>query len=289
MRGARGSSCARSSAWVVCSDSASAGFTRPGQPLEHAQVADGGKHQVLVADRARGAEQVDRFEHVIQVVRGLAHAHEHDLLHGAAACGPAPPGRRFRRCRAGAAGRPGRSCRTRSRPRSRPGWTRTGRRAAAARFPPSGHRPVPPAGAPSHPRRMFGAQPRQAASSSMSAGSASRSACGRKVSMLRRPLLCGRACAHRRSTRCSWSGPAPRRAQALAQVFDQHGGIAPIVAPVPANRRAVRPGNRPITRPNRRTPETPGRQNTRRRRSPGRRRTARLRRPTPIGRVALRA
>mgnify|MGYP006929324201 CR=1 FL=1 len=51
------------------------------QGLEHARIAHGGEHQVLVADVADGAEQVDRFEHVVQVVRGLAHAHEHHPLH----------------------------------------------------------------------------------------------------------------------------------------------------------------------------------------------------------------
>ncbi len=53
----------------------------PRQALEHAQVADGGEHQVLVADAAVGAEQVDGLQHVVEVVRRLAHAHEHHLLH----------------------------------------------------------------------------------------------------------------------------------------------------------------------------------------------------------------
>jgi hypothetical protein len=50
------------------------------QALERAQVAHRGEHQVLVADAARGAEQLDRVEHVVEVVRGLAHAHEHHLV-----------------------------------------------------------------------------------------------------------------------------------------------------------------------------------------------------------------
>jgi hypothetical protein len=42
-------------------------------------IAHGGEHQVLVADAACGAQQLDRFHHRLQVVRGLAHAHEHHL------------------------------------------------------------------------------------------------------------------------------------------------------------------------------------------------------------------
>ncbi|MCY1236921.1 hypothetical protein D9M72_495970 [compost metagenome] len=53
------------------------------QGFEHAQVAHGGEHQILVADIAFGAEQVDGFEHVVEVVRGFTHAHEHDFLHRA--------------------------------------------------------------------------------------------------------------------------------------------------------------------------------------------------------------
>ena len=84
MRGARGSSCARNGAFVECSDSASAGFTRRArQPFEYAPVADRGEDQVLVPDRAFGAQQFDRLEHVVQVVRRLAHAHEHDFADGA--------------------------------------------------------------------------------------------------------------------------------------------------------------------------------------------------------------
>ena len=52
-----------------------------GQALERAAVAHGGEDQVLVADAAGGAEQFDGFEHVVQVVRRLAHAHEHDFFH----------------------------------------------------------------------------------------------------------------------------------------------------------------------------------------------------------------
>ena len=52
-RGARGSSCARSSALVVCSDSASAGLTGPrGSRSKTRAVADRREHQVLVADAA---------------------------------------------------------------------------------------------------------------------------------------------------------------------------------------------------------------------------------------------
>ena len=57
------------------------------QALEHATIADGGEHQVLVRDIRRSAEQIDRFEHVVDIVRRLAHAHEGDLLHRAAGTG----------------------------------------------------------------------------------------------------------------------------------------------------------------------------------------------------------
>lgn len=57
------------------------------QAREDARVADAGEHQILVADAAQGAEDFDGFEHVVQVVGGLAHAHEHDPLHRAAGPG----------------------------------------------------------------------------------------------------------------------------------------------------------------------------------------------------------
>ncbi len=125
---------ARRSARVVCSDSASAGFTRGvRQALEHARVAHRREHQVLVADAAFRAEQLDGLEHVVEVVRGLAHAHEHHLASPAARGAPAPPAPRSRRCPPAAAARRGRSCRTGSPRRSPPAWRRTARRAAAAR------------------------------------------------------------------------------------------------------------------------------------------------------------
>jgi hypothetical protein len=50
------------------------------QALEHPRVTHGAEHQILVADVAAGAQQMDGFQHRIQVVRGLTHAHEHDLV-----------------------------------------------------------------------------------------------------------------------------------------------------------------------------------------------------------------
>ena len=44
-------------------------------------------HQVLVRDGALGAEQLDGLDHRVEVVRRLAHAHEHHLVH------PAQPAR----------------------------------------------------------------------------------------------------------------------------------------------------------------------------------------------------
>jgi hypothetical protein len=116
------------------------------QALEDAASPTVEQHELLVADAAAGAEQLDRLEHGVEVVRRLAHAHEDDLRHRRA-------GARERDLRddlgaaelALEAARP--SCRTRSRPRSRPGSTRTGRRAAAARPRPSGRRRGRPGGA----------------------------------------------------------------------------------------------------------------------------------------------
>ncbi len=57
------------------------------QALEHARIANGREHQILVPDAAIGAEQIDGFEYVVEVVCRLAHAHEHDFLHRAKAAG----------------------------------------------------------------------------------------------------------------------------------------------------------------------------------------------------------
>ena len=50
------------------------------QALKHSAVAHGREHQILVPDVAGSAQQLDRLDHVVEVVRGLAHAHEHHLL-----------------------------------------------------------------------------------------------------------------------------------------------------------------------------------------------------------------
>ena len=52
------------------------------EALERALVADGREDDVLVADGALSAQQLDRFHHVVQVVRRLTHAHEDDLVDG---------------------------------------------------------------------------------------------------------------------------------------------------------------------------------------------------------------
>ena len=132
-RGARGSRRARRSGLVVCSDSASAGLTRPRGRRSNTRGSPTVENtRFLCAIFAFDAQQLDGFQHVVEVVRRLAHAHEHDFLHGPPARAPAPPGRRSRRSSPGGSGRPAPSCRTGSRPRSRPGWTRRRRRAAAA-------------------------------------------------------------------------------------------------------------------------------------------------------------
>ena len=126
---------------VVCSDSASAGFTRPSGSRSNTRRSPTVENtRFLWPMPPSRAEQLDRVEHVVEVVRRLAHAHEARPSHRRAARARARPGRRSRRCRGGARGRRGRSCRRRSRPRSRPGSTRRRRRAAAARSRPSGRR-----------------------------------------------------------------------------------------------------------------------------------------------------
>ena len=91
MSGAMGSSCRRSAAWVVCSDQRQRRAHLAGlqgqQALKGARVAHGGEHQLLVADAAQRAQQLDGFEHVVQVVGRLAHAHEHHLGHRPALAG----------------------------------------------------------------------------------------------------------------------------------------------------------------------------------------------------------
>jgi hypothetical protein len=123
------------------------------QPLEDAAVADGGEDQVLVADVAQRAEQLDRLEHVVQVVGRLAHAHEHHLFHR-----PQP-------LRASATwatisalpswrSRPSRPVMQKVQPTAQPTWVDTHRPpAAAARSPPPGRRPVRQQQPGSRPRR----------------------------------------------------------------------------------------------------------------------------------------
>jgi hypothetical protein len=82
MRGARGSRRARRAALGAVQRQRQRRLHAPGrQALEDAPVADGREHQRLVADAALGAEQLDRVQHRVQVVRRLAHAHEDDLAH----------------------------------------------------------------------------------------------------------------------------------------------------------------------------------------------------------------
>ena len=46
------------------------------QSLKHPRIAYGGKHQIFVTDVAHRAQQLNGLHHRVQVVRGLAHAHE---------------------------------------------------------------------------------------------------------------------------------------------------------------------------------------------------------------------
>ena len=210
---------------VECSDSASAGFTRPsGSRSNTRRSPTVEKTRFLCPMPPVGAEQLDRLEHVVEVVRRLAHAHEHDLPH------------RRRRARErdlrddlGAAelaqqAARGPSCRTRSRPRSRPGSRRTGRRAAAARSRPSGRRRARPAGARSRPRpRAPSARVASAASSSASAGKRGASCAGRNPRAGRGRRRAAATASTRAARACSWQGLAPG-AQTLAKVVDQQRG-----------------------------------------------------------------
>ena len=51
------------------------------QALEHAAVPHGGEHEILVPQAADRPEQLDRLEHIVEVVCRLAHPHEHHLAH----------------------------------------------------------------------------------------------------------------------------------------------------------------------------------------------------------------
>jgi hypothetical protein len=152
MRGARGSSCARKSAAWCAATSASAGLTRRAATLEHARVAHGGEHQVLVADVARVPSRSMASSTLSRLCAGSPMPMNTTFFTGRMRAGQGHLGHDL-----GAATwrsrPPARSCRTRSPRRSPPGWTRTRHRAAAARSPPSGRRPAPPAGVPSRRRR----------------------------------------------------------------------------------------------------------------------------------------
>ena len=82
MRGARGNSCARSSGFVVCSDSASAGLMDPSGNRSNTRRSPTVENtRFFVARSPSVAEQRDGVEHVVEVVRRFAHAHEHDAPH----------------------------------------------------------------------------------------------------------------------------------------------------------------------------------------------------------------
>jgi hypothetical protein len=88
MRGALGSSLARSAGSVVCSDRASAGLTRPcGSRSKTRRSPTVEKTRFLVADAPVGAQQLDRLEHVVEIVGRFAHAHEHHPLDRAQGAG----------------------------------------------------------------------------------------------------------------------------------------------------------------------------------------------------------
>jgi hypothetical protein len=187
---ALGSSCARSSARVRVQRQRQRRLDLAlRQALEDAAVADGGKHQVLVADAAGGAEQVDGLEHVVHVVRRLAHAHEHHLAHLA----PAPRQHHLGDDLGTAelaqqAAAPGHA------KTAADGAADLGRHAhAVARQQHAFHGlaigQFEQAGAPTHRRRMLGAHPRQAIELAPSAGKAARSVAGKKSAAGTGPLI----------------------------------------------------------------------------------------------------
>ena len=50
------------------------------QALENPRITHRGKHQIFVPDVAHRAQQLNGLHHRVQVVRGLAHAHEHHFF-----------------------------------------------------------------------------------------------------------------------------------------------------------------------------------------------------------------
>jgi hypothetical protein len=180
------------------------------QALEQAPIADCRDDEVLVADAPAGAEQVDRLEHGLEVVGRLAHPMKTTLVTG-------------RKVRASATwatisalpnwrSRPPTPVMQNTQPTAQPTWLdthRPPRGSSTASTERSSTRPTSRRRDPS----LLGSSARSVASacsSASSAGSAVRSASGRKSAGRRRPLDCDSPRAHRRSTRSSWIGRAPR-------------------------------------------------------------------------------
>jgi hypothetical protein len=186
------------------------------QALEDARIADRREHEILVADAAGRAEQVDRVEHVVEVVRGLAHAHEHDLLHGA----PRPRERHLRDD-LGAADVALQALPTGHAEHAADGATDLRRHAQPAARQQHALDGLTVREIDEEPHRavlagMLGPHARERREFVRDVGSAARSCAGRKLSGRRRPLSSGSAFTHARSTRSSWTGFAPRaRSSAL--------------------------------------------------------------------------
>jgi hypothetical protein len=179
------------------------------QALEDAAIAHRRQHQLLVADAAAGAEEVDRLEHGIEVVRRLAHAHEDHLGHRAQAARERDLGDDLGAAElaleAAQAGHAEHAA------TAQPTWLDTHR-------PPRGSSTASterPSARPTRRRREPSAlawsarSTASARSSASSAGSSVRSESGRKSSGRCRPFACGSARDHWRSTRSSWTGRAP--------------------------------------------------------------------------------
>ena len=203
---------ARSSGLVVCSDSASAGFTAPRGRRSNTRGSPTVENTRFLWPMSPSVPSSSIASSTLsRLWAGSPMPMKTTFFTGAPARAPAPPGRRSRRCRAGGSGRRGRSCRTRQ-PTAQPTWRRDAQAVARQQHALDGLAVgqvdqqalgAVVAGM----LRSAGAPGRR--SSASSAGRAARSAGGRKSSGAGAPLSCGSACDHRRSTRCSWRGRAP--------------------------------------------------------------------------------
>ena len=210
MRGARGISCARSSGRVECSDKASAGFTTPSGRRSN----------------TRGSPTVENTRFLWPMPPAVPSSSIASSTFSRLWAGsPMPMNTTFfttRRVRASATcatisalptwrSKPSRPVMQNTQPTAQPTCVDTHKpsrgSSTLSTVCPSA-RSTSKRAEPSSPGCSERSRARPC-TSSINAGKASRTLSGRKSSGLRRPLSCGKACAHKRSTRCSWTGLAP--------------------------------------------------------------------------------